>query len=499
MTTTQTRGAHTAPPGLLNPPNNIEVERLLLGCCLLDNEVIADVLNIVTATDFYDPRNAVIFTALTRVFDARGIVNLAMLDNALKQVGQSEQTGGPLYLASLEMGVVGSDAAPELAQIVWQHSLRRGLIKAAQEIAQIAAHNDDATEALDESMALLFGLERESSLASWKDWRSNLTDTIQSMRRVLEDGADGRSSGIQTGYHSLDRLLGGLGWLTILAARPSIGKTTFALNVISRMARGVTRPTGVANPAAAVPVAFFSLEMDRLTITQRMVGLTGPNAMNIHSFRSSPDEGALLQFEAKARETDGWPVYIDDRSGLSLAKVRAAARRIKQRVPNLGAIVIDYLQLMNDPSVARMGSRQIEVGSIARGLKALGRELETPIIALSQLSRQIEARSGKDKDARPQLADLRESGEIEQEADQVIFLHRERFRKTPEGRIITPRVVLTEVIVGKNRNGPIGSVEAAFSPNTGVFADHQSSIAEARLEANNATGGMPDGQDGELH
>jgi replicative DNA helicase len=452
-------------PGL-HAPHNLDAERGVLGAMLLDASIIDDVMQEVRAEDFYLPAHQHIFRAIALLHEQGRPVELTLLADGLRREGHLDEAGGLVYLAGLEQGVLTIGAAAELARTVADKATYRRLMAAADGILREASEERrPVAEALDLAEKLIFDLGRSSRSSSFRPMRELMEGTMEEVAKLMANR--GQLPGLRTHFTELDRLLNGLqrSDLIILAARPSIGKTAFALNVALNVAY-----------REKVPVAVFSLEMGAEQLSLRLLSTHGRIAS--HEIRSGRlTEQAFEQVRQAAASLAELPLHIDDTPGLSLLQVRSRARRLKARHPDLGLIIVDYLQLMSgSPEMRRRDqSRQQEVGEISRGLKELARELDLPLMALSQLSRNIEQRGGKSGNARPMLSDLRESGAIEQDADVVMFVHRERHGEeageNDRSRPGKPLPIPTEIVVEKHRNGPTGVANLVFFKDHTLFAN----------------------------
>ena len=426
------------------PPHNIDAEKSLLGAILIDQEVLIDVVEIVKATDFYDKRHGKIFAGMIHLYQNHEGVDLITVTDELKKSGHLDEIGGSTYLAELTNHVPTAAHASSYAEIVSQNAVRRRLIKASADINSLA---------LDENLTVpqLLG-QSEAELFSVSD--SSLKQDLTSISDILDTSFDrindlyvnkGVLRGVKTGYRDLDNMTAGLqrSDLIILAARPAMGKTTLVTNLAYNVAT-IEKKT----------VLFFSLEMSKEQLIDRMLAdAAGVDSWNIRTGNLSEEDFAKLA-EASGEMAEA-PIFIDDTPGVSVLEMRTKARRAAHD-GELGLIIIDYLQLMQGSGSAQAnGNRVQEVSEISRGLKLLARELNVPVIALSQLSRSVESRSPQI----PQLADLRESGSIEQDADIVMFIYREAYYN-PE----TERENITDLILAKHRHGPTGTVELYFHP-----------------------------------
>ena len=424
------------------PPQNLDAEKSLLGAVLIDEETLADITEHVTLKDFYDKRHSVIYDAMMRLYERRKPVDLLTLTDELKRKSELENVGGSAYLTELTNYVPTAAHAESYAEIVAQKAVRRRLIKASSEISEMGFDEDSTTqELLEKAEAELFSVSDQSLKQDLVSIESILTESFDRMEELHRN--KGQLRGVRTGYRDLDNMTAGLqrSDLIILAARPAMGKTTLVTNLAYNVAT-----------IAKQPVLFFSLEMSKEQLVDRMLAdASGVDAWNIRTGNLSDDDFSKLS-DAMGEMAEA-PIYIDDTPGVSVLEMRTKARRAAHEQP-LGLIIVDYLQLMQG-SGRSDGNRVQEVSEISRGLKLLARELNVPVIALSQLSRSVESRSPQI----PQLADLRESGSIEQDADIVMFIYREAYYN-PD----TDRENITDLIIAKHRNGPTGKIELYFHP-----------------------------------
>lgn len=429
------------PAGKL-PPQNIDAEKSLLGAVLIDEETLADISEHVTTKDFYEKRHAIIYGGMMRLYEKHKPVDLLTLTDELKRKDEIEIVGGSAYLTELTNYVPTSAHAEAYAELVAQKAVRRRLIKASGEISELGYNEDTTTqELLEKAEAELFSVSDQSLKQDLVSIESILTESFDRMEELHRN--KGTLRGVRTGYRDLDNMTAGLqrSDLIILAARPAMGKTTLVTNLAYNVAT-----------IAKQPVLFFSLEMSKEQLVDRMLAdASGVDAWNIRTGNLSDDDFSKLS-EAMGEMAEA-PIYIDDTPGVSVLEMRTKARRAAHEQP-LGLIIVDYLQLMQG-SGRSDGNRVQEVSEISRGLKLIARELNVPVIALSQLSRSVESRSPQI----PQLADLRESGSIEQDADIVMFIYREAYYN-PE----TERENITDLIIAKHRNGPTGKIELYFHP-----------------------------------
>jgi replicative DNA helicase len=431
------------PPGKV-PPQNIEAEVSLLGSILIDDDVITAIADRIDSSDFYDRRHGTIYAAILKLYEQHKPIDLLTLSSALKDSEELESIGGSGYLTELTNAVPTAAHGEHYADIVAEKSMRRKLIKASEDIVKLSFHQNEGTvaEILEEAEKRIFAVSQ----------RTTKQDLV-SIEQILAEGFDrldelhknkGKLRGIKTGWKDLDNKTAGLqrSDLFILAARPAMGKTTFVLNLAQNVA--------VQEKQA---VLFFSLEMSKDQLVDRMLSAqSGVDAWNIRTGNLSDDDFERLG--ASMGELSEAPIYIDDTPGITVMEMRTKARREAQKHP-LGLIIIDYLQLMSGSRAGGEFNRVQEVSEISRGLKLIAREMNVPVIALSQLSRSVESRSPQI----PQLSDLRESGSIEQDADLVAFLYREDYYN-PE----TDRQHIADLIIAKHRNGPTGRIEFYFHP-----------------------------------
>lgn len=424
------------------PPQNLDAEKSLLGAVLIDEETLADIAEHVAPKDFYDKRHAAIFGGMMRLYERHKPVDLLTLTDELKKKDELDAIGGSAYLTELTNYVPTAAHAESYAEIVSQKAVRRRLIKASAEISEMGFNEETTTqELLQQAEAELFGVSDQSLKQDLVSIEEILTDSFDRMEELHRN--KGALRGVRTGWRDLDNMTAGLqrSDLIILAARPAMGKTTLVTNLAYNVAT-----------VAKQSVLFFSLEMSKEQLVDRMLAdASGVDAWNIRTGNLSDEDFSKLS-EAMGEMAEA-PIYLDDTPGLTVLEMRTKARRAAHDTP-LGLIIIDYLQLMQG-SGKDNGNRVQEVSEISRGLKLIARELNVPVIALSQLSRSVENRSPQI----PQLADLRESGSIEQDADIVMFIYREAYYN-PE----TERENITDLIIAKHRNGPVGKVELYFHP-----------------------------------
>jgi replicative DNA helicase len=441
------------------PPQSIEAEQAALGAMLLEHEAIARAVELLRPEDFYREAHRTVYRGILDLFNRNEPVDLITLGEWLKSHEQLDAIGGTLYLTTMMSQVPTAAGIGNYASIIRNKSLQRQLIKAADEIMAASYQGDrEVEELVDESEQKIFAIAERNLTSGFV----SLQDLVKQQFYHIEDtkisGLAG--SGLNTGFSELDAITAGLqpSDMIVLAARPSMGKTALALNI----ARNVALSQQEANT-----VALFSLEMSKEQLALRLLcseaRVTQDNVR--HAMISDDEMGRLAQAVEMLWEC---PIFIDDTPSISVLEIRGKARRLKAE-HGLGLIVIDYLQLMH--SATRAENRVQEIAIIARGLKALAREMKVPVIALSQLSRMVEQRSPR----RPQLSDLRESGAIEQDADLVLFLYRPAYYGEEELLRINYDPErdknVTEVLVAKQRNGPTGTIKLVWMPEFGQFGD----------------------------
>lgn len=429
------------------PPQNIEAEQAVLGSVLLDSESLFAVTEILHPEDFYERAHRFIYEVVLLLSETGSAIDLVTVTEELRRQDKLDQVGGPSYIASIAGAVPSSANAAYYANIVAQKSTLRALISASGEIAaKCFDQGDDVEDVLDEAEQKIFSIAQRRTREGFTPIKAILAETFEAIERLSQN--KGEVTGVPT-FTDLDKLLSGLqkSDLIICAARPGMGKTSFCLNI----AQNAALKQGKS-------VAIFSLEMSKEQVVQRM--LSSEAAIDQQKLRTGylndKDWSGLLDAMGVLSDT---LVYIDDTPALTAMQVRAKARRLKAE-KGLDLVIVDYLQLMQGHR--RADSRQQEIAMISRSLKSLARELKIPVLALSQLNRGVEQRQEK----RPVMADLLESGAIEADADVILFLYREEYYK-PD----TADRGIAEVIVGKHRNGPVGTVKLGFIPQYTQFVN----------------------------
>ena len=425
------------------PPQSLDAEKSLLGAILIDEEAMTDAAELVTANDFYDKKHGTIFAAMLKLYEHHKPVDLLTLTEELKKTKDLETVDGSAYLTELTNYVPSAAHARSYAEMVGDKAVRRRLIKTSGDIAELGFDEETPTgELLEKAEAELFTVSDSSQKQELYSLESILDESFERIEELHRN--KGQLRGIRTGYTDLDNITAGLqrSDLLILAARPAMGKTTLVTNIAYNVAT-----------IAKQPVLFFSLEMSKEQLVDRMLAdASGIESWNIRTGNLSDDDFAKLS-EAMGEMAEA-PVFIDDTPGLSVLEMRTKARRKNHEQP-LGLIIVDYLQLMQ-ANGNHGGNRVQEVSEISRGLKLIARELNVPLIALSQLSRSVESRTPPI----PQLSDLRESGSIEQDADLVSFIYRPGYYEPDNPEVAN----ITELIIAKHRNGPTGKVQLYFHP-----------------------------------
>jgi len=436
------------------PPNDQEAELAVLASMLFDREAIAVAHEILTGEDFYRPDNQIIYETMVELF-ARSIpVDIVTLSDKLAEKGMLEQIGGRDRISDLAAAYYTSANIKSHSAIVAEKSLLRQLIKSANFIANAGYEaREDVAAILERAEKSVFDISQRSTTSDFE----HISDVIVAANQRLEELFESKGSitGVETGFVDFDRRTAGLqpAELILIGARPSMGKTAFLLNIMRHAAI-----------EKGVPTAFFSLEMANAQLVNRLLGAEA--AVDLQRLRTGQliDEDWTRIAETIPRMANA-PIYLDDTPGLSVTELRSKCRRLKME-KDLGLIVVDYLQLMSASASSRPESRQLEISEISRSLKAVAKELNVPVLVAAQLSRAVEAR----KDHRPMLSDLRESGAIEQDADVVAFLYRDEYYN-PE----TLKKGEAEVIIAKQRNGPIGTVELMYLGHLTKFVNKERS------------------------
>lgn len=431
------------------PPNNVSAEESLLGAMLLSADAVSVANEICVAEDFYRPLHGQIFAAVVDLVNAGKEVDWVTVSEKLRERGAPEIDPG--LLAALQLNTPSASNAQHYAVIVRDKARQRKLIEISGRIADEAyAVTEDVDGIVDTAERMILEVRDTSRYDSVSSLLPLLIDELDMLEERSEN--KGAITGTQTGYRKLDELLKGLQStsLTIVGARPSVGKTAFSLGILMHVGAVLRRPA-----------LYFSLEMSRHELAERILATSA--LIDSSRLKTGDLNNAEWgQAQAAINKLHDAPIYVDDNPNLTVMDVRARARRIKQQEGDLGIVIVDYLQLMSSRS--RSENRQVEVAEMSRGLKILARELECPVIALSQLSRGLESRTDK----RPMMSDLRESGSLEQDADIVLFLYRPELYDT---EVNDANRGVVEVIVSKHRNGPTGTANLVFRSKYARFDD----------------------------
>jgi replicative DNA helicase len=433
------------------PPQNIEAEAAVLGSILIDPQALAVVAELLRPDDFYRDGHRILFQAALDLYAQGRPADLVTLTDEIERRGLLEQMGGADYITMLVNVVPTSANVEHYAHIVERTSVLRKLIHAAGQIAALAYTADDAAAALDKAEQLIFAISQNIQRADFEHIRDILDAYYDKLDHLHNHRGD--IVGIPTGFSDLDKMTGGMqrSDLIILAARPSVGKTAFALSMAHNAA--------VRFKAS---LALFSLEMSKEQLAQRLLSMDAAvDQQRLRTGYISDVDDEWTRISLSIGRLSESNIYIDDTAGVSLLEMRSKARRLMAE-HGFDMLIVDYLQLMQGTGSRGDGNRQQEISEISRGLKGLARELNVPVLALSQLSRAVESRQSKV----PQLSDLRESGSLEQDADIVMFIYRDEIYN-PE----TDRPNIADIIVAKHRNGPVGTISLYFQPSQTRFRD----------------------------
>lgn len=448
MTALTVRREDTAPEFERTPPQDLAAEQSVLGGMLLSRDAIADVVEVVRSGDFYRPAHTLVFDAVVDLYARGEPADPVTVADLLTRQGSLVRVGGPSYLHTLTAAVPTAANAAYYARIVAEKAVLRRLVEAGTRIVQLAySEGGDVDDTVDRAQAAIYEVTERRTGEDYVRIEELLEPTLNELEAI--QGHDGTLSGVPTGFADLDALTNGLhpGQLVIVAARPAIGKSTLGLD----LARSAAIKHGLAT-------VIFSLEMSRSEITMRLLSAEARVSLQaMRTGRLSEDDWDKLA--RRMGEVASAPLFIDDSPHLNIMEIRAKARRLKQR-QDLKLVVLDYLQLMSSPK--RVENRQQEVSEISRSCKLLAKELEVPVVAISQLNRASEQRADK----KPMLSDLRESGSLEQDADMVVLLHREDAYEKE-----SPRAGEADFIVAKHRNGPTDTVTVAFQGHYSRFVD----------------------------
>ena len=452
-----------APSGRMLPSQNIEAEQAVLGTVLIQDKALLKVIDLLQPGDFYRDAHKTIYAAMMALFDKHEPHDLITVTGLLSDQNKLEDVGGAAYLASLTDIIPFTGTLVHHARIIRKKSILRRLIQTSTEVAaRCYDAQDDIDTLVDEAEKTIFEIAHSKKGEGFQPMSSVVPKAFDRINRLFDKQE--HITGVATGYDELDRITAGLqpAEMIILAARPSMGKTALAMNIVQHAAM-----------IGKVPVAVFSLEMSVESLALRMLCSLGPiDSQRVRTGRLlDSDWPKLTRATGMLSEA---PIYIDDTPGLTVLEMRAKARRLKSE-QDLGLIVVDYLQLMQGKSSSE--NRAQEISDISRSLKAMAKELNVPVLALSQLNRSLENRTDK----RPQLADLRESGAIEQDADVIMFIYRDEVYNRAEGN---PNRGLAEIIVGKQRNGPTGVIKLSFLGEYTRFENYSNRAPDFRPEPN---------------
>lgn len=429
------------------PPHSVEAEQSVLGGALLDASAWDKIADLIGEQDFYRNEHRLIYRHIARLSDQAKPLDVITVAESLENSGELDRAGGLAYLGSLAQNVPSAANIRRYAEIVRERAIMRKLAEVGGDIATSALNpaGRGADQLLDEAESKVFEIAEagERGRQGFVPIPPLLTKVVERIETLYGREDPSVVTGVATGFTDLDEKTSGLqpGDLVIVAGRPSMGKTAFSINIAEHVALEVNKP-----------VAIFSMEMGGTQLAMRMIGSVG--RLNQHNLRTGrlQDEDWSRMTHALGRLNEA-PIFIDETAGLNALELRSRARRLHRQNDGLGLIVVDYLQLMTSPSNKASENRATEISDISRSLKALAKELQVPVIALSQLNRSLEQRPNK----RPVMSDLRESGAIEQDADLILFIYRDEVYNSD-----TPDKGKAEIIIGKQRNGPIGTVELTF-------------------------------------
>ncbi|MBL6686567.1 MAG: replicative DNA helicase [Methylophilaceae bacterium] len=427
------------------PPHSVEAEQSLLGGLLIDNEAIDKITDLMSEVDFYRHDHRLIYHHISKVIEANQPADIITVGESLEKSDELKNVGGIAYLGMLAENTPTSANIRGYAQIIRERSIMRSLAMVGSDIAESAysPQGRDAQQLLDESEAKIFQIAESGKRDNigFSDIQHLLPKVVESVEERMQNASD--VTGMPTGFTDLDKMTSGLqpSDLIIIAGRPSMGKTSLALNMAEHVAI-----------EKKMPVAVFSMEMASMQLTTRLIGSVG--RVDQHKMRTGQlDDDDWEKLTDSLGQLNEAPIHIDEGSALNTFEVRARARRLQRQVGQLGLIVIDYIQLMSAPTGKQTENRATEISEISRSLKSLAKELNVPVVALSQLNRSVEQRVDK----RPVMSDLRESGAIEQDADVIMFIYRDEVYN-PE----SPDKGLAEILLAKQRNGPVGVVKLTF-------------------------------------
>ena len=434
-------------------PQNIEAEEAVLGAILVNPDVMTKVVETLKPESFYKPAHKYVYEAMLQLFNSNERIDIVSVSDVLSYMSRLETIGGRAFINDLSYKTITTSNIEYYARIVQEKAVKRSLINAGGEIVSFGYDMNPIDESLEQAEKLIFDISSRKATTDLSHIKDLVLNTYEKIEYRYEHKDE--LLGLRTDFYELDTLTNGLqkSDLIILAARPSMGKTAFALNIAQNVAI-----------REKVPVAIFSLEMSKEQLVQRM--LCSQAEVDTQRLKTGNMQSKDWDKLASAmNDFANAPIYIDDTSGCTLTDIRAKCRRLKMEQKDLGLVVIDYLQLMESSG---REDRMQQISAISRGLKTLARELDIPVIALSQLSRAVESRTDK----RPMLSDLRESGAIEQDADIVMFIYRDEYYKKSEEEEEVVKAASkgeSEIIIAKHRNGPVGTVKLLFQGNITKF------------------------------
>ena len=439
------------------PPQATDLEEAVLGAMMLEQDALTNVIDILKADVFYKEAHQKIFTAIHELFAATQPVDILTVTEALKKKGELDLVGGAYTISMLTNRVASSANVEYHARILLQKYLQRELIRISSEIIKESYEDTkDVFDILDKAESQLFAVSETNLRRSYDDMHSLVKEAIERIEKSKSQ--EGHISGIPSGYSDLDRLTAG--WqksdLVVLASRPGMGKTAFILSMARNMAVDFKKP-----------IAIFSLEMAGVQLVTRLISSETELAADKLK-RGQLEDFEWEQLNARLNTLTDAPLYIDDTPALSIFELRAKCRRLKAQ-HNIEMVIVDYLQLMSSGNENHRGNREQEISNISRSMKSLAKELDIPIIALSQLSRAVETRGGS---KRPVLSDLRESGAIEQDADMVLFIYRPEYYQITEDEQGNSTDGLAQLIIAKHRNGATDTVNLRFIQNFAKFTDY---------------------------
>ncbi len=454
------------------PPNSIEAEQSVLGALLLDNNALDRISDLISEADFYNEAHRFIYHHIQRLVSDSKPADVITVGEALKSVDRLDYVGGLPYVGALAQSVPTAANIRRYAEIVREQSVLRSLAAVATEIADTAYRplGRSAEQLLDEAEGKVFQIAEmgDRTRAGFKPMSELVTEVAERVEELYKRDSASNVTGVATGYDDLDEMTAGMqkGDLVIVAGRPSMGKTAFSLNIAEYVALELK-----------LPVAVFSMEMGATQLAQRLIGSVGK--LDQHKLRTGRLQATDWErFSDALSKLDASQFFIDESAALNPFEIRARARRLHRQTGGLGLIVIDYIQLMSSASVGE--NRATEVSEISRSLKQLAKELQVPVVALSQLNRSLEQRPNK----RPVMSDLRESGAIEQDADVIFFIYRDEVYNQD-----SPEKGVAEIIIGKQRNGPIGTVKLTFRGEFTRFENYAQSYTP--MPSSNYSGGGP--------